>query len=55
MIFDNKKSIVLNVRDLTDQEGLSASKVNSKYFHEAINKLTSELLNPIETAHNNIE
>ena len=47
IIFDGKKSIVINVRNLTEQEWHYESKTKTKELHETVKLLTNELQNPI--------
>ena len=45
--FNNKKSIVINVRDLTNQRGLFESKTYITQLNQAIERLSNELEGPI--------
>ena len=48
IIFDGKKCIVINVRNLTEQEWHYESKTRTKELHETVKLLTNELQDPIE-------
>ena len=47
--FNNKKSIVINVRDLTAQEGLFESMAKIKQLNKVVERLSDELEHPIST------
>lgn len=47
VIFNNKKSIVINVRDLTDQDGLFDLKAKIKQLNKAVERLSHELDQPL--------
>jgi len=47
VIFNNKKSIVINVRDLTDQDGLFDLKAKIKQLNKAVERLSYELDQPL--------
>ena len=47
VLFNHKKSIVINVRDLTAQESLFESKAKIKQLSKVVTRLSSELERPI--------
>ena len=47
VIFNGRKSIVINVRDLTDQQDLYDSKAKIKHLTKTVERLTSEQIDPI--------
>ena len=53
VIFNDKKSIVINVRDLTTQEGLYESKAKIRQLHQAVERLSNELDHPNSAAKKN--
>ena len=49
VIFNGKKCIVINVRDLTEQDGLFSAKEEIKNLHQTVDRLSAELIDPIQT------
>ena len=47
--FNNKKSIVINVRDLTAQECLFESQAKIKQLNKVVERLSDELEHPLST------
>ena len=55
VLFNNKKSIVINVRDLTAQESLFESKTKIKQLNKAVRRLSNELDRPISRFRKNAD
>ena len=49
VIFNGKKCIVINLRDLSEQECLFISKEKTKQLQLSVTRLSSELVDPLET------
>ena len=49
VIFNNKKSILINIRDMTNQEGLYEAKQTNKQIHRAINRLAKEIEDSLQS------
>ena len=52
-MFNDKKSIVINVRDLTEKEGLYESEAKIKQLQQAVERLSNELDHPISAVKKN--
>lgn len=48
MIYNDKKSIVIHVRDLTEQEGIFEAEEKIMLQHQAVSKLSNELVAPLQ-------
>ncbi len=49
MIYNDKKSIVIHVRDLTEQEGIFEAEEKIMLQHQAVSKLSNELVAPLQS------
>ena len=55
VIFDGKKSIVINVRDLTDQQGLFESKAKIQELNQAVERLSHEITSPLAIVNESVD
>ena len=44
VIYNDKKSVVIHVRDLTEQEGIFEAEEKIMLQHQAVSKLSNELV-----------
>ena len=55
VIFNGKKCIVINVKDLSEQEGFLSTLERIKQLQMSLRNLSSELIDPLEKIQDNIK